>query len=197
MQINKSAKSQIEIVSKEYIDSIDGIIRTKTNLNHWGNTDTVFTCLKNIENKHISLFIKFDIVHLWASISFLLMNAINFAKYVTPIDDKITKTILHARKSLLFNKKEVWVKKSNPNFDVIVGSFDGAEVCELVRIYLLNVIRKELSYNKIDLYRDEQLSCFQNLSGLESEKIKKNLCKIFKQHELNITVKCNLWIAAS
>ena len=31
--------------------------------------------------------------------------------------------------------------------------------------------------NKIGLYRDDGLSCFQNLSGPESAKIKKKLCK--------------------
>ena len=126
------AKSEIRIVSKEYIDSINKIIREKANVNQWRNTDAVVTGFQNIENKEISSFIKFDIVDFYPSISKdLLTNAINFAKSITPIDDKIIKTILHARKSLLFNKNEVWVKKDNPDFDVIMGSFDGAEVCEL------------------------------------------------------------------
>ena len=54
-----------------------------------------------------------------------LINAINFAKSITPIDDKIMKTVLHASKSLLLNKNEVWVEKDNPDFDVTMGSFDG------------------------------------------------------------------------
>ena len=41
------------------------------------------------------------------------------------------KTILHTRKSLLFNKNEVWVKEDNPDFDVTMVSFDGSELCEL------------------------------------------------------------------
>ena len=35
------------------------------------------------------------------------------SKSITPIDNKIIKTILLARKSLLFNKNEVWVKKKH------------------------------------------------------------------------------------
>ena len=95
---------------------------------------------------------------------------------------------------LLFNKNEVWVKKDNPDFDVIISSFDGVEVCDLVGLYLLDILRKGFGDNKIGLYRDDRLSRFQNLSGPESEKIKKNLCKIFKKHRLNITVECNLQI---
>ena len=64
------------------------------------------------------------------------------ATSITPIDDKIIKTIFHARKSLLFNKHEVWVKTDNPDFDVTMGSFDGAEVCELVGLCFLYILRK-------------------------------------------------------
>ena len=43
------------------------------------------------------------------------MNSINSAKSIAPTDDKIIKIILHAGKSLLFNKNEAWVKKDNPD----------------------------------------------------------------------------------
>ena len=42
--------------------------------------------------------------------------------------------------------------------------------------------------------RGDGLSCFQNISGPESGKIKKKLWKIHKKHGLNITVECNLHI---
>ena len=34
---------------------------------------------------------------------------------------------MDSRKSLLFNNNEIWVKKDNPNFDVTMGTFDGAD----------------------------------------------------------------------
>ena len=61
-----------------------------------------------------------------------------------------------------------------------MSSFDGAEVCELVGLYLLDILRKEFGNNKIGLYRDDGLSCFQNLFGPESGKIKKNLVRFSK-----------------
>ena len=125
----------------------------------------------------------------------LLLKAINFSKSVTPIQDKFTETILHSGKAHLFNKKDVWVKKDNHDFDVTMDSYDRAEVCELVGLYILDILTKELDHDKIGLYRDERLGCFQNLSNPKSKKIKKKLCKIFEQSELNITVECNLQIA--
>ena len=44
---------------------------------------------------------------------------------------------MHSRKSLLFSNNEIGVKKDNPDFDVTMGSFNRAEVCELVGLYLL------------------------------------------------------------
>ena len=75
-----------------------------------------------------------------------------------------------------------------------MGSYDGAEVCELVGLYLLNLLTNEFGKHNIGLYRDDGLSCFQNISGPDSEKIKKKMCKIFKENRLNITVECNLTI---
>ena len=60
----------------------------------------------------------------------LLTNAINFASTITTIDKKVVDTIMQSGKSLLFSNNEIWVKKDNPNFDVSMESFDGAEVCE-------------------------------------------------------------------
>ena len=101
-----SAKSEIRIVSKEYIDSISRIIRDKTNVNQLRNTDPVVTWFQNIENEQIALFVKLDIINFYPCISKdLLMNAVNFAKSITPIDDKIITTTLHDRKLLLPHKK--------------------------------------------------------------------------------------------
>ena len=45
---------------------------------------------------------------------------------------------MHSRKSLLFSNSDAWIKKSGDMFDVTMGSFDGAEICELVGLYLLD-----------------------------------------------------------
>ena len=79
---------------------------------------------------------------------------------------------MHSRKSLLFSNNEIWPKKGNTNFDVTTGSFDGAETCQLVGLYLLNILKSEFGGKNIGLFRDDGLSCFENKSGPELEKIK-------------------------
>ena len=106
------AKSEIGIVSKHYIDQTNKSIREKLNVNQWISTQAVITWFKNIKSKRSSSFIKFDIVDIYLSIpKDLLLKAINFAKSITPTQDKFIETIVHSRKALLFIKNDVWVKK--------------------------------------------------------------------------------------
>ena len=150
------AKSEIGIISKHYLELINSKIREKIQVNQWCNTKSVIEWFKAIKNKSKSSFIKFDIVEFYPSITKeLLSKAIEYA----------LKTIYHARKSLLFDKNNVWVKKDNPEFDVTMGSYDGAELCELVGLYLLDLLTKEFGKQNIGLYRDDGLSCFENISG--------------------------------
>jgi hypothetical protein len=88
----------------------------------------------------------------------------------------------------------MWIKNSvDPNFDVTMGSFDGAELCELVGLYILYTIAKEYGLNTTGLYRDDGLCCFHNTTGPQSEKIKKNLIRTFKEKfNLSITIRSNL-----
>ena len=98
---------------------------------------------KNIPNKPRSKFIKFDVVDFYPSISeSLLEKAIEYAQTITDIRDNVIRTVMQARKSLLFDNSNVWVKEDNPNFDVTMGSYDGAEICELVGLYLLDILAK-------------------------------------------------------
>ena len=65
-----------------------------------------------------------------------------------------------------------------------MGSFDDAEVCELVELYLLHILVTKFGKESISLYSDDGLSCFQNHTGPALEKIKKKLRKIFKGHRV-------------
>ena len=70
-----------------------------------------------------------------------------------------------------------------------MGSFDGAETCELVGCYLLSLLTDKYGQN-ISLYRDDGLAAF-NKTPQEFEKIKKELCKIFRENGLKITIEAN------
>ena len=81
------------------------------------------------------------------------------------IEHKAFKAISLAHKSLLFNKHEIWVKKDNSSYDVTMGSFDGAEICEIVELYLLNKLSNLLGKENVGLYRDDGLAAINSFSG--------------------------------
>ena len=62
----------------------------------------------------------------------LLKDALDFANSYINIPENDKKIINLVRKSLLFNKQQTWIKKKSGLFDVTMGTYDGAEVCELV-----------------------------------------------------------------
>ena len=65
-------------------------------------------------------------------------EAISYARTIITIEDKVIDVIKLARKLLVFRKEGTWVKRGeNPPFYLTMGSFDGAEICEIIRIYLL------------------------------------------------------------
>ena len=109
---------------------------------------------------------------------------------MTTIEEKAIKIIHHARKSLLFDK-ENGKKKSSSEFYVAMGSYDGAELCEFVCLYFLDLLTMEFGKQNFNLWRDDDLSCFENIWP-DSKKIKKKLFKTFKSNGLNITEECNL-----
>ena len=73
-----------------------------------------------------------------------------------------------------------------------MGAYDGAELWELIGIYMLYLIGKIYNSKNIGLYRDDGIAIFKNVSGPTSEKIKKQLQSLFKQKGLKIIIECNL-----
>ena len=71
-----------------------------------------------------------------------------------------------------------------------MGSYDGAEVCELVGTYMLSLIWEK--YKDFGLYRDGGLRVRKNKSGPKTEKIKKTMQKIFSKNKLDIVIQCNM-----
>ena len=65
------------------------------------------------------------------------MKAINHAQSFVTISKEEVKTTMHSRQSLY--NTSVWIKrKGDP--DSTMGSLDGAEICEVVGVYILNVL---------------------------------------------------------
>ena len=76
--------------------------------------------------------------------------------------------IMHTKQSLLFKDGTAWMKKdSDGMFDVTMGSYDGAETCELVGAYLLCQLPNKINRNQIGLYRDDGLAAFRTTARIE------------------------------
>ena len=189
------AKNEIGRISKVVLDNINLNLQNALGTNQWKNTNSVIDWFRNIQDKTAHTFTMFDIKDFYPSIKeTLLENALAFAKRHTEIRKKDMEIIYHARKSLLFNENNTWIKKDGGLFDVTMGAFDGAEVCELVGAYLLSLIASKYNKNEIGLYRDDGLAVFKHVSGPQNEKIKKEFQKIFVENGLNIVIKCNMKI---
>ena len=78
----------------------------------------------------------------------------------------------------------------NRNQRSIRRCWDGAETCETVGSYILSIIKAKHGDN-IGLYRDDGLGAFR-ATPQQVERIKKSLCKIFRDNGLAITVEANL-----
>ena len=172
------SKTDIGKISKAILGKINIQLLSSIKVNQWKNSDSVINWFKNIpENISLELFNK----------------GLQFAKSLYKISDEEISIIMQARKTLLFNDNEPWVKKfGDKDFDVPMDCFDGADVSEIVGTYILSKISNEISKKQVGLYRDDGLGILKNMSGSEMDRTRKNLTKIFQECGLSIVCKINL-----
>ena len=155
------------------MEQLSNNILNATGYQHWRSTKSVIKWFNSIPNKDTCHFLKFDGVEFYPSIGENLLNqALNFAKTFQAIAVEQIEIIQHCRKSLLFDDSSSWVKRENEMFDVTMGLYDGAEVCELVGLFMLVKLSNIFGKNLVSLYRDDGLAvlrnCLQELQ-IESE----------------------------
>ena len=187
-------KNELGKISKKIIKKINQEILKKTDVNQWKNTSNVINWFNNIENKKDFSFIQFDIKEFYPSITEeILEKAISFAKSLMDIDDHKIRTIKHCRKSLLFHNNVAWKKKTTTScFDVTMGSYDGAEVCELVGTFILSKLENIIGKKNTGLYRDDGLVVLRNMNARRIDKIRKIIIKMFKDIGFQLEIKTNL-----
>ena len=70
-----------------------------------------------------------------------------------------------------------------------MGGYHGAEVCDLVRLYLLSQLTQVVPASPIDLYL-----CVSSATPRELDITRKKIFKIFEQNNLKVTTEANLKI---
>ena len=73
-----------------------------------------------------------------------------------------------------------------------MGSFDGAEVCELTGLFLLHSMHTKFPSINFGLYRDDGMGAYKDLPGPTTERIRKDIVKLFKENDLSITIDMGL-----
>jgi len=111
----------------------------------------------------------------------------------TTITQQDRHIIIHAKRSLLYLQNSPWTKKNTNNmFDVTMGSYDGAETCELLGAYMLSLIASKFK-DQVGLYRDDGLSVCK-ATPKEIEKTKQEVSHVFRSNGLKITIDANIKI---
>ena len=113
---------------------------------------------KLIQRKKSQKFIKFDVENFYPSITEkLLKDAINWARQFVDISLEEENIILEAKNSPLFKDGVPWAKKGDSFLDVGQGSYDGAESCEIIGLFILAELSKIERLN-VGIYCDDGLA---------------------------------------
>ena len=167
-------------------------VKSKCGSNQWNSTCQVIEWFNKLEQKSKLTFFKFDIVSYYPSINEkLFQETIKWAECFHNFTSQEKEILKHSRKSFLFLNREPWVKKNNSDFDVTMGSYDGAETADMVGLYVLSKLEKLIDQKHLGLYRDDGLAVV-NLTGVKVEKLRKQVFKLFKSLDLNVTIESNI-----
>ena len=184
------AKSHIGKMSKTIIEKVNAELRNKLMLTQWKNSKEVTDWFNRIDGKSRKCFVGFDIVEYYPSIKKKhLGEALNFARQHTKISQGDEDIILNACKTILMHDGDTWRKKDADDlFDVPMGSFHGAEVCDLVGLMLLDRMSSSLPAGSYGLYRDDGLAFTDIVAPTHLERLKKKIISLFKQAGFKITI---------
>ena len=161
-------ESKLGKISKLILERANKYLVDLFSLNQWKNSNMVINWFRSIKKKKSQCaFIQLDIMEFYPSVmETILDNALSFAKQYVEISDKDLQVIKHCIKLLLYHENEAWKKKNSHNcFDVMMGSYNGAEVCELAGSLILSTLASSIPKRNSSLNRDDGLILMRNESG--------------------------------
>ena len=132
--------------------------------------------------------ITFDIESFYPSITKdVLSKCLDWAEEFVDFGDYDREVIMAARRSVLFFRDQIWTKKGDP-FDVTMGSSDGAEISELVGLFLLAKLEHEeiLNPELTGLYRDDGIALVPK--GRRGQRLRKEITDFFGDYGFKIDI---------
>ena len=88
-------------------------------------------------------------------------------------------------------------KDTYSSFDVTMGSFDGAELCELIGIYIQSLLTDSIELitkENIGLYRDDGLILLRNTNSQQTDRSRKRIIKKFQSIGFKIEIVTTLQV---
>ena len=185
-------KSNIGIISKKILDRINQDLRSTLEVHQWRSSKEVLRWFSGLERKRNLRFLKFDVEQFYPSITRAIMSkAITMAREYTMISDQEERILFHARRNVLSDHEgNIWEKKQCPKFDVSMGSADGAEVSELIGIYMITLLMAKFDKSLFGIYRDDGLMVVPG-GGPDVDRARKEIIAIFQSEGLKITTAGN------
>ena len=95
---------------------------------------------------------------------------------------------MQKEQSYTTTKETFGPKDSKNQFDMSMVANDGAEICELVGLYMPTEIHENMDFTSVGLYRDDGLAVMRSASGSSLDRYRKKLITLFQDNELKITV---------
>ena len=186
-------KAELGKVSKQKLAKIISSLKVKTKLTQWKNDLAVIDWFNSLEDKQSLRFIELDIVSFYPSISSELFNlALDWAASIEEITEEDRELFTYTNMSILVHNGTTWVKKGDTNFDITMGSYSGAECCDIVGLFLLSKLA-HLPI-KAGAYRDDFLSVC-SLPPFQVEKVKQKVVEVFQQYGLKVKAAANARVA--
>ena len=133
------AKPEIGRIAMKIIDNVVKQIRAKNKeLKQAISTSDVTEWFENVKDKKFLKFINWDIDNFYASITpTILEQSLDWASQYVDITAQQRKIIMQSCESFLYFTNQAWVKKGDINFDVGMGAYHGAQICELVGLLMM------------------------------------------------------------
>ena len=90
---------------------------------------------------------------------------------------------------MLYSDGHVWKKSADTDlFDIPMGSYHGAEVCDLIGLFILDKLQSILPDGEFGLYRDDGLAVIDDGTAIEMERISKTIRSVMSGIGFKITI---------
>ena len=87
---------------------------------------------------------------------------------------------------------QTWIKKLNHLFNITMGSFDGADVCELISALILFQLSRIINNTNMGLYRDDRLILIRKPNGPKLDNYRKRISNTLKLLGFKSSIHTNL-----